>query len=240
MNKWFVQTDNSVKGPFSAEDVQSRVSKGELRPSDLIWGPALEEWRPVHWWLANYNSILANLNQRTPIEEWHYSINGQTHGPVSRLELIHELKKLKTPGETLLWTAGMVSWAPVYELAEILTEVGVSRRAHPRAEILGKATFKLENQSPFDADMVVISEGGFAVALNEGIKPGSVVAVEIHAPALREVLHAKAECRYCSNGLTGFRFTHLGVEYKSNVIQYVKSYISQSTPLPTAAEPKAA
>jgi hypothetical protein len=66
------------------------------------------------------------------------------------------------------------------------------------------------------------------VALTNGVLPGQIFPVEIHSPALREIVHAKAECRYISNGITGFRFNHISVEYKSTLIQYVKQYLQKA------------
>lgn len=227
MNKWFIQTEELVKGPFTAEDVQERLAKGEFRSSDLIWGPAQEEWRQVQWWTSNYANILAGVGQISPLQEWHYSINGQTHGPLGRAELMQALKPLKSLGDVLLWTSGMVAWAPVFEFQELLSEMGVSRRQFPRADIIGRAHLKTPN-GEIQAELISVGEGGFGVALTSGVLPGQIFPAELHSVALREVVHAKVECRFINNGMTGFRFKEINAEHKNTIIHYVKQYLERA------------
>lgn len=227
MNKWFIHSQDLVKGPFTAEDVQVRMSSGDIRGTDLIWGPAQNEWRQVNWWTSNFTSIMAGAAHIAPIQEWHYSINGQAEGPFSRLELIHSLKQQKSLSEVLIWTNGMVAWAPIFEFSDLLSEVGVSRREFPRADIIGKAIIKTPTGT-IDAELVNVSEGGFGVALTGGVLPGQLFAIEIQSPALKDTVHAKVECRYIANGITGFKFNHISVENKSTIIQYVKQYLAKS------------
>jgi hypothetical protein len=227
MNKWFIQSEELVKGPFSAEDVQSRLSNGEFRATDLIWGPAQEDWRQIQWWTSNYANILAGVGQISPTQDWHFSINGQTQGPMTRLELIHNLKTIRPLNDVLLWTNGMVAWVPIYEFSEILTEMGVSRRQFPRAEIIGKSVLKTPT-SQFEVELLNVSEGGFAVAMVSGVLPGQIFPAEMISPALKELIHAKVECRYVSNGITGFKFNQISVEQKSLIIQYVNNFMAKS------------
>lgn len=226
MNKWFVQIDEQVQGPFTAEDVQSRLSAGQLRQDFLIWGPVQDEWRQIQWWLSNYNNLLATIHPIAPVEEWHFSLDGASEGPMSRLELVHALKGLKSLSDVLIWKNGMVSWVSIYEFHDILTEVGVSKREFPRADLVGKGTVKVDSRV-LSGELTTISEGGFGLVLAEGVMPGQLVVAEIHSPVLREVIHAKAECRYAAQGVMGFRFQQLSMEYKGAIVQYVRHAQSQ-------------
>ena len=50
--------------------------------------------------------------------EWHYSKNGQQHGPVSEADLITMVQNGSVAPTDLAWNKGMDAWKPVSEIAE--------------------------------------------------------------------------------------------------------------------------
>jgi hypothetical protein len=45
--KWYYAKGGSQQGPVSTEDLQAKVSSGELAASDLIWRDGMKDWLPV-------------------------------------------------------------------------------------------------------------------------------------------------------------------------------------------------
>ncbi len=219
--KWFLQKDEKVEGPLSSDDVQARMQSGTLSSSHMIWGRGIEYWRPLSTWSADVTELTSVTQIISAPESWHYAIGGQSNGPMPRARLIEELKRVDNLGPVMLWTKGMKEWTPLFEFHDVLTEIGVNKRIFPRADLDGKAVFK-GTGATLVAPLLSISEGGFGVQLESGIVSGQNFTVEIHSPAFREVLHAKAEVRYVGNGVIGMKFTNINVETKGLIIQFVR------------------
>lgn len=45
--KWYYAKGGSQQGPVSSEDLQAKISSGELAASDLIWRDGMKDWLPV-------------------------------------------------------------------------------------------------------------------------------------------------------------------------------------------------
>lgn len=219
--KWFVQKDENVEGPLTSEAVQSRLQAGTLSSDHMIWARGNEYWRPLSTWSEDATELTSVTQISAAPESWHYAIGGQSHGPMPRARLIDELKRVDNLGPVMMWTKGMKEWTPIFEFHDVLTEIGVNKRQFPRADLNGKAVFK-GSGATLVAPLISISEGGFGVQLDNGIVAGQNFTVEIHSPSFREVLHAKAEVRYVSNGIVGMKFTNISVETKGLIIQVVR------------------
>ncbi len=115
----------------------------------------------------------------------------------------------------------MKEWAPIYEFHDLLSELGVNKREFPRADLHGRAVIKT-GSSTLVAPLLTISEGGLGVQLDSGLVPGLMVEVEIHSPAFRDPLSARAETRYISMGVVGLRFRNLNAETKGTILAFVR------------------
>ena len=225
--KWFLQVgDNeNMLGPMSTEEVQSRLSAGELLPHNLIWSPGLDQWQNLQTWNQNL-ATLGTTEAATPVVElaqpaWHYASSGQSRGPMDREILISELKNLPSLAEIMVWTRGMKEWAPLFEFHDLLEEIGVNRRAFPRADLTGKAILKV-NDLTIIAPLRSVSEGGFGIALSSGLVSGQEATCELQSSAFRETLYAKAEVRYVGEGAVGMKFTQINPETRSVIVQIIK------------------
>jgi len=45
--KWYYAKGGSQQGPVSTEDLQAKISAGELAASDLVWRDGMKDWLPV-------------------------------------------------------------------------------------------------------------------------------------------------------------------------------------------------
>lgn len=218
---WFVQKEEMVDGPMTTEDVQTRLQTGQLSINNMIWGKGLDAWIRLDAWAQELPRLATASHIEVIPEMWHYAHNGKSFGPYTKGQLIDELKMLDSLGEVVIWTKGMKEWAPLFEFHELLSAIGVNKRQFPRADVTGRAVIKT-GESTLLGQLVSISEGGCGIILENGLVPGQALAIEIHSPGFRDTLHAKAECRYVSGGVAGLRFTHVSMETKGAIIQYVK------------------
>lgn len=216
---WFVQKGEVVDGPITTEDVQSRLKSGQLTPQHMIWSKGMKGWIRVESWSA-HSPISEDQTKEIAIETWHYAHAGKSYGPFHKPQLVTELKNVSDLYEVMLWTKGMKEWASIFEFHDLLNAVGVNKRQFPRADVNGRAVIKTEDKT-FIGKLITISEGGCGV-LAEGLSPGQTINLEMQSSAFREPLHAKAECRYISDGFAGLKFVQISSETKSSIIQFVK------------------
>lgn len=223
MEKWFICNNDIVDGPFSKDDVVRLIRQGKYPDDVLIWGKALNVWKPFKWWLDHYDSILSEAAKATDPRKWHFAFQGESQGPLSRRDLINELKKLKgDANDALIWTKGMTNWAPIFEFHDIMDDVGVNRRNYPRAPVVGSVEFEHGNQT-ISGQLCSISEGGFGVKnISYDLAPGMVLKLELHAPDIGGTIHASAQVRYMDSDTIGFKFTNVNREAQSQIISYVK------------------
>lgn len=222
--KWFVQADDNIHGPFSSEDIQTRLQTGQLAAHHLIWGAGMDQWRNLNWWARESHTVSAQPTAAaTPAaqEVWHFASGGQSRGPFNRENLLHELKKLEALSDVLLWTKGMKEWAPIFEFHDVLSAVGVNKRVFPRADIEGQVVIKTE-AGTITAPLLTISEGGLGAVLDGGVTPGAVVQIEIHSGVFRSPVTAKAEVRYLADNVCGLRFSSLSNEAKGAIVSFVR------------------
>jgi hypothetical protein len=220
--KWFVQTNDIVDGPFSTEDVQARLQGGDFAKNSLIWGPGTDSWQNMTTWLQSLTGLQSSGPSEMMFEAWHFAVAGQSRGPMSREQMINEIKNLGG-GDVMVWTKGMKEWAPLFEFHDLLNEVGINKRQFPRAELAGKAVIR-SNGNVLIAPLLSISEGGFGVALENGLVSGESVTAELQSQVFREALHVKADVRYVGQGVIGFKFTQVNVETRGAIIQFIKQH----------------
>lgn len=223
MAKWFLLHDDEVSGPYSEDQVRLDIKSGKVKPSWLIWSKLQDQWRSVSWWQSEVNQLLKNHKETKDNRLWHYASEGQTFGPMTRIQLVQEVTQLKNKSDVLLWTKGMPNWGAIYEFTDLMDEVGVSRRQHPRASLKGTAVIKTAERALL-GKVLMISAGGCGINGVDGLIPGEKIHLDIKSPAFSEPLRASAEVRYVTEtGFIGLKFTAVSPEYQSKIIEYVRS-----------------
>lgn len=218
---WFVQKEDLVDGPITTEDVQTRLQSGQLSLQNMIWGRGLEGWIRLENWQQELPRLATASHTEIQPEMWHFAHGGKSHGPFPKGILVDELKNLESVGDVMIWTKGMKEWAPLFEFHDLLTLIGVNKRQFPRADLAGRAVIKT-SEGTLIGQLVTISEGGCGIVVDQGLVAGQTFSLEMQSPGFRETLHAKAECRYVSDGIAGVKFTHISMETKGVIVQFVK------------------
>lgn len=234
MAQWFVTANDIVEGPFTTEELKTRVQSGTLGESYLIWGRTMQEWRTPSRWMSDLSGLLEKMNTDQDYRHWHYSYEGQSYGPMNREKLLESLKNVKHTSDVLIWTKGMKAWAPLYEFHDLMDDVGVNKRQFPRAPIDGQVIASWDEKK-LTGKLDTISEGGCGGTGFADLVPGMTVSLDLESKSFFEVLKVKAEVRYVNeNGYVGFRFQKLNMETRGAIIQYIKARSH------TAADEKAA
>ena len=225
MLKWFIYHEEVVSGPFSVEKVKEMSHKGQVCPDFLIWSCAQSQWSTLAQWERELPRILKDYENTINkyLQNWYYTYEGEVHGPFPKKQLIEKILKIKKKKKVSLWTKGMSSWLNIFEFKDILSEVGINRRAHPRVDIDGTAIIKVEGQTHL-AQLRTISAGGCGLTQATNLSIGQRIHIEIQSEQFITPLKAIGEVRYISkNGFVGIKFEQIPMESKSAIIEYIKN-----------------
>lgn len=233
MAKWFTLLEDKIEGPFSTDQLLRRAEAGELGQDHLVWGPLQTGWKPVSWWqksLPHFKSIENDFNQP---ETWYMVQSGRKLGPFSRKELVNRFKQVMDTNEaiskTLIWTKGLKKWANITEFHDLMNEVGLDKREHPRAAMMGQVIVHFQGQT-FITSLKSISEGGIGIDPIPMVFPGEEIQLEVQSQHFQSPLKAKAEVRYASERSMGLKFLSISHEKKSEIVTYVKKQLKQEMP----------
>jgi hypothetical protein len=172
------------------------------------------------------NENIEKANQKQAERLWKVMDNESELPPMSYDDLLLFLKNKNTLANIKIWTEGYKDWQDVYQIEKILDELGVSRRHHPRVPINATIHIEAQNGSHWEAELSMISQGGFGLNKAHTISIGERVKGTITSSSLPMSIHCAAEVVFVNNlGFVGFRFLNISTEAKSSVIAYVKHFV---------------
>jgi PilZ domain/GYF domain 2 len=232
MDRWFICQNEKVTGPYTSDEVRAQVTGAQIPAGCLIWGRPMNQWQTIEWWTKEspqLNSATVSNTASVSTEDlppnqqqWHFAVDGASKGPLSRIELINELKTVQNKTEILVWTKGMKAWSDLYDFHDLIDEMGLNRREHPRAPIHGSLIIKTENNT-YIGQMKAISQGGFgAVQMDKSLSIGQVFNIEIKSDQLGDSINAKAIVQYVTDqGYFGCKFQSISMEAKARITEYI-------------------
>ncbi len=229
MAHWFLLQNEKVTGPFSDEEIKTQMTTTKIPGDALIWGRPMNAWKNLISWEKELPQLVATMENAISQQMWHYAVDGDSKGPMTRAELINELKNSRFKGEVLVWTKGMKAWSSLYEFHDLLDEIGLNRRDHPRAHIDGAAVIKFDS-TVLQAELKSISPGGFSAVLTGGgtLAIGQLIHADISSPHLGVPVSAKSTVQYVADtGLYGFKFQGVNMECKAHIMEYIKASKSE-------------
>ena len=225
---WFLYIDNVVTGPFSTEQVQSKIGDEQVKAKCFVWWKGQREWIPVSAWERDLNSILESASSQAQKAVWYIDVGTAPIGPLTQNELISNLKSLTELGQARLWAVGMKHWKSVYELHDVMELLGISRREHDRAPLMGSVAVTRSNEDPkgFVVRAASISVAGMGLAGAADIRRGDQLALLIKSPDLPGNVHVRGEVVYVTDtGYAGVRFMKVHPETHSIIHDYVKRFV---------------
>lgn len=224
--KWFVLTNDQVKGPFDKDALDSNLVQFT---NPLIWGRGQLEWLTPEQWekmLIDKESTVNRARQQSE-REWRLRLGEQELRPMFYHQMVEYLKNQTDLSQVLIWTEGYNEWKEIFQIHKIMDDLGVSRRRHPRVPIMGQIEVESAS-STFAARALSISEGGLGMTDAPPARIGDQYKIILKSPNLFAPLHATAEVVFAgADGYIGLKFSGLPAESKSAIIEYVNKFTSQ-------------
>ena len=225
----FVNSKSQIFGPYPPEDLSVRIDKNEFSKEALIWWHGQRQWLPIADWKDHVASILATEEKAAQTLIWHVFHDDLTTGPLSRKEMLELLGSLNALHGVSAQSSAMAQPKPVFELKDVIAQLGVDRRQTERTPLIGKATISVINRAiaPLRLTVAEISLGGAGVDGGHALLTGDQVKIVIESENLPASLDASAEVIYVSRlGIVGLRFTELAPETRELIEAYVRRFTS--------------
>lgn len=219
---WFILSEGQVTGPYSFEEIQSEAG---TKHEPLIWGKGQSEWlSPAKWRELLKDAPEAPALRHDPESLWYVRIAKEEAKPQRYNDLISHLKSLNDLSEVEISTNQGKDWKEIYAYQNLVDDLGVSRRSHPRVPIVG--TLVCEGpKGDFTARVISISEGGLGINDAKNLDIGDRFSAVLTSQNLYSTIHCTCEVVYVGNdGYAGIKFVNLADEFKSSIIEYVKKF----------------
>ncbi|HVK62155.1 MAG TPA: GYF domain-containing protein [Bdellovibrionales bacterium] len=224
---WFIYTNEVVSGPFPTEAVRAKIRAGEIAPGSFVWWKGQREWIPVATWETQADQIVQTAIDRTQKAVWYLDTDGNPVGPLTETELILQLRGHENLTRIRLWAVGMEKWQSVFELSEIMDQLGLSRRENERAPLMGTVAVTRSNEDPrgYVVRAASISVGGMGLTGQHDLRIGDRISLLIKSNEFSSNIHVRGEVAYVtSQGYVGVRFEHVHSETQAIIIDYVKRF----------------
>lgn len=219
---WFLYDKEFVSGPFTTEDLLDILNIEDCSAEARVWWSSSRDWVRKDHWLHNYKQFEANLKNAEPAT-WFAEREGETYGPSTKAALIGLLSNLENLSSIRVWKKGQERWASIYQHRDIADSLGISRRKHARAPLVGQISVELEGLNKI-GQASTVSAGGVGLKGVVGLNPGDIVNLIIRSPLLVTAIHCKAEVRHVHGEMTGFEFVGLPSEYHATIVDYVTQF----------------
>jgi hypothetical protein len=226
-HQWFLYSNEVVTGPFSTDDVHAKLASGQLEATCFIWWKGQREWIPVQTWQETLTQILATASGNKQKAVWYVDVGSAPIGPLTQAEMIENLKGIAELGRVKLWAVGMPKWKSLFELHDVMELLGISRREHERAPLMGTVAVTRSNEDPrgFVAKAASISVAGLGLSAAQDLRRGDEVALLIKSSGIPGNLHLRGEVVYVTDaGHAGIRFLKVHPESHTLIHDYVKRF----------------
>ncbi len=222
MKIWFLMNDGQVSGPFEPAEIESLLGQAK---NPQIWGRGQPDWQTPDKWRKFVQSQPATPAAPPASQQiWSIRVDGKELPPTTYDGLIRILLKMTDLSSVYVKTENTSGWREIYAVQEIVDDLGVTRRAHPRVPIMGNLTCEAESGT-FVARAVSISEGGLGINNTAKMKIGDKFRGTLQSPNLFMTIEATCEVVFIGKeGFAGVRFIGLPHEAKSSIIEYVNKF----------------
>jgi hypothetical protein len=228
---WFLYASELVTGPFTTDQVESKLEDGSFPFDGFVWWKGQPEWVAVATWQENLPQILASYDESQRKSIWYIEADGSNIGPLTQTEMIKHLNAQTDLSKLKLWATGMPGWRRVFELHSVMEQLGLSRREHERAPLMGTIALTRSNDDPrgYVLKPASISVGGLGVNGEHDLRKGDQVSMLIKSPDLPGNLHLRGIVTYVnSRNFAGIRFERVHPETAVIIQEYVRRFSNTS------------
>ncbi len=220
---WFVLIDGQVTGPFDQNEV---TQKSQELPDLQIWGRGQGEWVPLQKWKQSLKELPQISEQDTQNQEmWKVRLNGHEKSAANYASMIQFLRTVKEFGNVDVSVEPHTNWKDLYSVPQIVEDLGISRRSHPRVPIVGSLAIEREGGESATYRVISISEGGLGINDSQNMQIGQTFKGTLTSPNLYVSIDMACEVVYVGNdGYAGIRFVGLPAEFKTSIVEYVNKF----------------
>ncbi len=229
---WFILRQNIVTGPYTPEEITSRLEKNDSDNSLRVWCRELTNWKKPEWWHTNSHQL--NLAIQSDIkadpETWFYFHKQKVHGPMQKNQMINEIALIEDFKDLLYKSEEGKEWDEIFNNDQLLHACNISKRSFPRASIDGFLKIIKDQKAVTLGQLRSVSEGGCAASGVTAIKKGDHVTLLLKSSSLYQEFLIKAEVRYITqDGMAGFQFSDTNSTIKSIIRDFVELKIAEES-----------
>lgn len=156
---------------------------------------------------------------------WRIRIDGKAQDAVTYTELIASLKNIKDFTTVDVSSDNGETWKDIYSVQQVVDNLGISRRSHPRVPIVGTLEFENDKGEPVKCRVISVSQGGLGVNDAQALQIGQKFYATLTSPNLYVTVTTSCEVIYVgSDGYAGLRFVGIPEEFKSSIVEYVNKF----------------
>ncbi|MBC7420509.1 MAG: DUF4339 domain-containing protein [Bdellovibrio sp.] len=246
MQKFFIAHEGIQSGPFTLDDISSKLSQKNLQWNDYIYDEKNEDWIlllefPLLTSLFNksfknpINVLKPVINHQDPLRDraWYILKQNNNYGPFSKGEMIQMLQSKTLFEFDFVWKQGLASWKrlsevndfqpeevrKIFEVAAGETEI-FFRRRHARSEY-GCSLILHDRKKIFKGQSFEISAGGAGIIV-DAMEFKMDQQLYLHFSPGGPVPAFNAICCVVSisGNKYGLRFMHIAAQTKDLITKY--------------------
>lgn len=225
-HEWFVYSEKIVTGPFTTEQVDQCLTAGIWASDCFIWWKGQREWMPISSWREQLDKILKGETESSQNAVWYVDMNGSSVGPLTQKEMITQLRGVSSLNKVRLWSVGLNKWTDIFELHDIMEELGLSRRENERAPLMGSvAISRADQQGPVIVKAASLSGDGMGLNECGFLVKGEQIQLIIKSDEFPHPVRVNGSVAYVTTqGYAGVKFQEVHPEALSLIIDYVKRF----------------
>jgi hypothetical protein len=224
---WFICSKEVVTGPFNTEQVRAKIIEQKLGAESFIWWKGQREWIAISKWEAQLDEIVRAMTETPDSRVWYIELGTSTQGPLTHSELINHVKNQASLKNVKIWAEGMATWTSIFDVPDLMEEIGISRRQNERAPLLGTVVVSRSNVDPKAIIMnaASISIAGMGASGPHEFRRGDEVSLLLKSSSLPMIMHLRGVVAYfAENNFVGIRFLKTQPEALSILLDYVKTF----------------
>jgi len=226
--KWFLNINDQIQGPFSAEQILTNFKNGSIPYSSHVWAKGQIEWLPITEWEEHYDKLTQAAVGAQAEQIWKIKFSeGRIEERLKMPMALDILKKKSTLKNVLVCPQGESEWIPIYSSHMFMEALNLSRRSYQRAPLLGLAKVtRSESRFSYVVKTAVIGQGGLGVhGLGSNFQVGTNVTIKVESESLTAPLNVQGEIVYSTpQGFSGVSFEKISAEARSIILGYVKKF----------------
>lgn len=253
MNKWFVNINNHVKGPYTPDQLQQEIKiLGDDLQTTFVWSRGHSEWIRADKWTkdsqTNFDkktyatttvtaAAAVKTIEKTPekmienikessVEKFRVQFNFIDKGEMTKDELSRFAAQQEDVSKISIYDKKDKLWKEIYTLTDVCKKLGITRRKNQRVPILAQFSgIETRSQNPINARVITISQGGIGITENYDLKLGEIIQGQLTSPHFFSPLAIHAEVTYTGlDGYVGLKFLRLNDEASALIADYIKRF----------------